>query len=57
MEMVLPTKLDAFPMEFTQWADADGDGYGDNPNGYLGDMFPTEPPNGPMQMLMAMAIM
>jgi hypothetical protein len=36
-------QIDAFPMEFTQWADADGDGYGDNPNGYLGDMFPTEP--------------
>ena len=34
---------DAFPMEFTQWADADGDGYGDNLNGYLADMFPTEP--------------
>ena len=34
---------DAFPLEFTQWTDADGDGYGDNSNGNLGDMFPTEP--------------
>jgi len=35
-------QMDLFPLEFTQWSDADGDGYGDNPNGYLGDMFPME---------------
>lgn len=36
-------QLDAFPLEFTQSVDADGDGYGDNPNGYLADVFPNEP--------------
>tara|TARA_B110000444_G_scaffold256134_1_gene291888 strand:+ start:17039 stop:19552 length:2514 start_codon:yes stop_codon:yes gene_type:complete len=35
-------QVDLFPFEFTQWEDADGDGYGDNPNGYLGDVFPTD---------------
>lgn len=35
-------QTDAFPLEFTQWSDADGDGYGDNPNGYLGDVFPND---------------
>ena len=35
-------QIDAFPFEFTQWTDADGDGYGDNPNGNSGDIFPTD---------------
>lgn len=36
-------QTDAFPLEFTQWSDVDGDGFGDNPNGYLADVFPNEP--------------
>jgi len=28
---------DAFPGDATQWADSDGDGYGDNPMGSMGD--------------------
>ena len=35
-------QVDVFPLEFTQWADTDGDGYGDNPNGFNGDVFPNE---------------
>ncbi|RJU94639.1 MAG: hypothetical protein DWC03_02300 [Candidatus Poseidoniales archaeon] len=35
--------LDAFPFEETQWSDRDGDGFGDNPSGYLGDAFPDDP--------------
>ena len=38
----VPDQTDVFPFEFTQWTDADGDGYGDNPNGYLGDIFPMD---------------
>jgi len=33
---------DAFPGEVTQHADADGDGYGDNPTGFQADMCPEE---------------
>lgn len=33
---------DAFPEESTQWADQDGDGYGDNPNGSQPDACPAE---------------
>ncbi|MDP6362263.1 MAG: S8 family serine peptidase [Candidatus Poseidoniaceae archaeon] len=32
---------DAFPDDPTQWADQDGDGYGDNPNGTQPDACPT----------------
>ena len=28
--------------QMSQWADTDGDGYGDNPNGYQGDAFPND---------------
>ena len=35
--------LDAFPFEEPQWSDRDGDGFGDNPSGYLGDAFPDDP--------------
>ena len=34
---------DAFPLDPTQWEDADGDGYGDNPNGTNADQFPNDP--------------
>lgn len=33
---------DAFPLELTQWSDADMDGYGDNINGVMGDQFPND---------------
>ena len=33
---------DAFKTDPTQWADADGDGFGDNATGYLADDCPTE---------------
>jgi hypothetical protein len=33
---------DAFKTDPTQWADGDGDGYGDNPTGTLADDCPTE---------------
>ena len=33
------TNPDAFIADPTQWADADGDGYGDNPTGRLADAF------------------
>ena len=32
---------DPFPLEASQWQDTDGDGFGDNPSGILGDMCPT----------------
>ena len=32
---------DAYPFEATQWADQDGDGYGDNPTGVSPDACPT----------------
>ncbi|MCS5533982.1 MAG: hypothetical protein NZ736_06980, partial [Candidatus Poseidoniaceae archaeon] len=35
-------RLDVFPTEPTQWADADGDGYGDNPLGFSPDAFPQD---------------
>ena len=35
-------RLDAFPAEPTQWDDADGDGYGDNPLGFSPDVFPQD---------------
>jgi len=34
---------DEYPADGTQWADTDGDGYGDNASGYLGDIFPNDP--------------
>ncbi|HIN45482.1 MAG TPA: hypothetical protein EYM81_06855 [Candidatus Poseidoniales archaeon] len=34
---------DSYPDDPTQWADSDGDGYGDNPNGNWGDAFPNDP--------------
>ena len=34
---------DAFPLDPTQWADRDGDGYGDNTNGNDADVFPNNP--------------
>ena len=33
---------DAYPSDGTQWADTDGDGYGDNPSGTNGDACPTQ---------------
>ena len=33
---------DAFPLDGTQWADQDGDGFGDNPLGNNADFCPTE---------------
>ena len=33
---------DSFPSESTQWADSDGDGYGDNPDGEMPDACPAE---------------
>jgi hypothetical protein len=33
---------DAFPSDRTQWADRDGDGYGDNPSGFNPDAFPDD---------------
>ena len=33
---------DAFPLDGTQWADQDGDGFGDNPLGNDADFCPTE---------------
>ncbi len=35
-------RLDEFPTESTQWDDADGDGYGDNPQGFSPDAFPQD---------------
>ena len=34
---------DPFPNDITQWADLDGDGYGDNPLGADADEFPFDP--------------
>jgi len=34
--------FDAFPTDSSQWSDADGDGYGDNPNGNNSDAFPSD---------------
>ena len=39
---------DEYPADGTQWADTDGDGYGDNASGYLGDIFPNDPLSGVM---------
>lgn len=33
---------DAFPNDISQWADTDGDGFGDNLNGTNGDKFPND---------------
>ena len=33
---------DAFPLEATQWSDRDGDGFGDNPEGFQPDAFPDD---------------
>ena len=35
-------RLDDFPSDSTQWSDADGDGYGDNPQGFNPDAFPQD---------------
>jgi len=32
---------DPFPLEASQWQDTDGDGFGDNPSGVLGDLCPS----------------
>ena len=37
-----PDSSDDFPFDRTQWKDTDGDGYGDNPQGNLGDVFPND---------------
>ncbi len=34
---------DPLPAESTQWADGDGDGYGDNPGGNNADLWPGDP--------------
>ncbi len=34
--------IDAFPLEPTQWTDLDGDGFGDQINGFQGDVCPAE---------------
>lgn len=34
--------IDEFPLEPTQWADLDGDGFGDQINGFQGDVCPAE---------------
>ena len=34
--------VDAFPSDGSQWADQDGDGYGDNPTGNMSDAFPSD---------------
>ena len=34
---------DSFPLDETQWADADEDGAGDNPEGRRSDAFPSDP--------------
>ena len=34
--------VDAFANDSTQWADSDGDGYGNNPNGSSPDAFPAD---------------
>ena len=34
--------VDAFPTDGSQWADQDGDGYGDNPTGNMSDAFPSD---------------
>lgn len=38
----IPDAQDAFPGDRTQWADRDGDGYGDNPSGFSPDAFPDD---------------
>ena len=35
-------ELDAFPLDETQWSDRDGDGFGDNPDGFQPDAFPDD---------------
>jgi hypothetical protein len=39
---------DAFPLDFTQWWDSDGDGYGDNETGNYSDSCPSEFGNSTM---------
>ena len=34
--------IDDYPNDATQWVDGDGDGYGDNPNGNVPDLFPND---------------
>ena len=41
--MELMTKQMLFPFDPTQWEDADGDGFGDNPMGIGADKFPDDP--------------
>ena len=43
---------DAFPNDATQQVDSDGDGYGDNIDGNRGDVFPNDPLNGKILMVM-----
>jgi hypothetical protein len=40
---------DAFPLDFTQWWDSDGDGYGDNQSGNYSDSCLTEVGNSTME--------
>lgn len=35
--------IDVFPLDSTQWADSDGDGYGDESDGNNSDAFPSDP--------------
>lgn len=39
----IPDSQDEFPTDRTQWADRDGDGFGDNPAGFNPDAFPDDP--------------
>jgi len=42
---------DQFPQDSSQWDDLDGDGYGDNPMGYLADDCVTNPGNSSLIIL------
>ena len=41
----VPDSSDPFPLDSTQWEDADGDGLGDNPQGLNADPFPGDMDN------------
>ena len=44
-------RVDAFPFERSQWSDADGDGYGDNPIGILADDCPNQAGNSTIDFI------